>query len=336
MMTIPEIEIACAAAQPPDFSRHPLDVPDAALHGRFYPFGFPIEVRTNSAEILAQFDESFRVFGKRFDTRPIAIDVHVLESDATGCPPTPEHQILMPTLVWVADTANFAVVDYDRIRSQVVVSAAAVRHPLYLRYFFLEAAATCHITSRYTTPVHAGCVTLDGRGVLLMGDSGAGKSTLSFACAQAGWGYVADDASMMLNHQAQRIVIGNCHQVRLRPSATELFPEIRGFEITPRAEGKPSIEFPTANLPHLRLAEAAHVDYIVFLNRNWEGSAQLRPWRRDVARHAMRQVVIGTPELIEVQYETIERLLTAELFELRYTEFDGAIERLRMLVRDGR
>jgi HPr Serine kinase C-terminal domain len=336
MMTIPEIELAYGASQLPDSCRHPLEVPELTLRGRFYLYGFPVDVRTNSEEILAQFDESFRVFTKRFDTRPIAVDVHVIESNADQCPPAPEHQLLMPLLVWVANSANFAVVDFDRIRTQVVVSAAATRHPLYLRYFFLEAAATCHITSRYTTPVHAGAVALNGRGVLLMGDSGAGKSTLSFACARAGWSYVTDDASMMLNHQTQRIVIGNCHQVRFRPSAAELFPEIRGMPITPRAEGKPSIEFPTAELPHLRLAEAAYVDYIVFLNRNWEGPPQLRPWRRDVARHAMRQVVIGPDDLLALQYETIERLLTAELFELRYNDLDAAIERLQTLVQDGR
>jgi hypothetical protein len=336
MMTIQEIEIACAAARPLDFSRHPLEAPEATLRGKFYPYGFPIEVRTNRAEILAAFDESFRVFDKRFDTRPVAIDVHVLPGGETECPPAPDHHMMTPLLVWTANGENLAIVDFDRIRSQVVVSEAALRHPLYLRYFFLEAAATCHITSRYTTPVHAGCVALDGRGVLLMGDSGAGKSTLSFACARAGWSYVGDDGSLMVNHQTQRIVLSNCHQVRFRPETIELFPELHGLEITPRAEGKPSIEFPTASLPHLRLAEAAHVDYIVFINRNWDGPAELTPWRRDVARLAMRQVVIGTPELLAAQYATIERLLTAELFELRYRDLDSAIERLQTLVREGR
>ena len=335
-MTIQEIELACASAQPPGPGRHPIQVPEARLHGRFYPYGFPIDVRTNSEYVLAQFDESFRVFAKRFDMKPVLIDVHVLDSDATDCPATPEHHMMTPLLVWVSNPANVAAVDFDRLRTQIVVSSAAVRHPLYLRYFFLEPAATCHISSRYTTPVHAGCVSLDGRGVLLMGDSGAGKSTLSFACARAGWSYIADDASMMLNHQSQRIVIGNCHQVRFRPTAAELFPEIRGLAITPRAEGKPSIEFPTANLPHLHLAEAAHVDYIVNLNREWEGPPQLLPWRREVARRSMRQAVIGTAELMKLQYATIERLLTAELFELRYTDLASAIERLENLVREGR
>jgi hypothetical protein len=37
-----------------------------------------------------------------------------------------------------------------------------------------------------------------------------------------------------------------------------------------------------------------------------------------------------------VQHRAIERLLTAEVFELRYTDLDWAVDRLRTLVREGR
>ena len=194
-----------------------------------------------------------------------------------------------------------------------MVSAAALRYPLYLQYFFLEPAATSHLSTRYTTPIHAGCVALDGRGMLFCGDSGAGKSTLSWACARAGWGYVSDDATFLLHGKDERIVTGNCHKVRLRLPAAELFPEIAGLEPTPRAEGKPSIEFPTASLPHIRQAEAAQVDFIIFLNRNWGGSPELTPYPREKARSFMRQVLFGTPELLAVQYAAVERLLAAEV-----------------------
>ena len=105
-------------------------------------------------------------------------------------------------------------------------------------------------------------------GVLLCGDSGAGKSTLSYACARSGWTYVTDDCSFLLNSGTKRLVTGNCHQVRFRPSAAEFFPEVRGLEITPRAVGKPSIELPTAPMKHITLAQSAKVDFIVFLNRH--------------------------------------------------------------------
>jgi hypothetical protein len=40
--------------------------------------------------------------------------------------------------------------------------------------------------------------------------------------------------------------------------------------------------------------------------------------------------------LLAVQYRAIERLLTAEVFELRYSDLDWAVDRLRTLVREGR
>jgi stalled ribosome rescue protein Dom34 len=49
----------------------------------------------------------------------------------------------------------------------------------------------------------------------------------------------------------------------------------------------------------------------------------------------MRQVLYGPAELLAVQYRAIERLLVADVFELRYSDLDWAIDRLRKLVREG-
>jgi hypothetical protein len=68
MMTIEEIEAACEASEVLDFSRHFLDAPELSLRRIFYPLGFPAELRTNSAEMLAEFEEKWGIFEKRFDT----------------------------------------------------------------------------------------------------------------------------------------------------------------------------------------------------------------------------------------------------------------------------
>ncbi len=336
MMTVQEIEAACDTLQPPEFTRHPIQLPELNKRAMFYPFGFPAEVRTNSSVILEQYEQLWSMFEKRFDTRTIVAEVHVVESESTECPPAPVYRYLPTALTAVADANNFLIADFSQNRTQMLVSTAALRYPPYLRQFFLECAAGGHFATQYVTPVHAACVVLDGRGVLLCGDSGAGKSSLSYACARAGWGYVSDDASFLLNGGSQRIVIGDCHQVRFRPSAAELFPEIGGLEITPRAEGKPSIVVPTATMAHVTRRESARVDYVVFLNRNSAGPPQLLPWRRDVARHYMRQVLYGWPESLKAQYAAIDRLLAVDVFEMRYRCIDWAVHRLQELVREGR
>ena len=191
MMTIHELEFACAASQPPDVSRYAFDVPDLSLGGTYYPLGFPVKLRTNSAEILRQAHCQWSMFEHRFQGDPIHVDIHVVESSSMECPPTPGCRIMYPFVVSMADQDNFSIVDLSRNRTQVTISKAAERHSSYLGYFFLGAAPLCHIATRYTTPVHAACVAMNGRGVLLCGESGAGKSSLSYACARAGFTYVA-------------------------------------------------------------------------------------------------------------------------------------------------
>jgi hypothetical protein len=335
MLSIEDLETACNSAQRVEPPRHSVEAPDLPFHATFYPFGFPAVVKTNSESVLKQYDELWGRFTRQHDTEPLRAEVQVVDSNTTACPPEPTHRYMQPLMMCVADADNYSMVDLECCQTKIVISRAALRHRLYAQYFILGTVVCC-VTSRHTTPVHAGCVALDGRGVLFCGDSGAGKSTLSYACARAGWTYVSDDGSFLLNGGSKRLVTGDCYKVRFRPSAAELFPEVAGLETTPRAAGKPSIELPTTHMTHITTAQTTRVDFIVFLNRRSTSPPQLVPYRRDVARHFMRQTLYGPEELLAVQYRAIERLLTAEVFELRYTDLDWAVDRLRVLVREGR
>jgi hypothetical protein len=335
MLTIEELESACDAPQPMQLPRHDIEAPELFMQAMFYPLGFPVEVRTNSDQVLEQMREIWGKFERQHDTEPIRCDIELVESASKECPPEPTYRIMVPLVVSMADGNNYTIVDLERCRTNITISRTALRYPLYAQYFLLGAAVCC-VATRHATPVHAGCVALDGRGVLLCGDSGAGKSTLSYACARAGWSYVSDDGSFLLNGGTDRIVTGNCHRVRFRPTAATLFPEIAGLEITPRAAGKPSIELPTASMTHIRTVPTTRVDFIVFLNRKSGGPPQLVPYRKDVARQFMRQALYGSAESLARQYAAIERLLVAEVFELRYSELDWAVDQLRTLARKGR
>ena len=72
-MTIEEIECACDASKPLNFTRHDHEVPELPLLQRFYPFGFPTDMRTNQPEILSQAHDLWSSFEERFDTEPIRV-----------------------------------------------------------------------------------------------------------------------------------------------------------------------------------------------------------------------------------------------------------------------
>lgn len=322
----------CNRAGPPKLM---MESAELSLRAMYFPFGFPAEVRTNSETVLELFRGLWGKFAKQRDTEPIRCEVQLVEGSGTACPAAPVYRLMLPLMISIADADNHCIVDLERSEAKIAISRAALGHPAYAQYFFLGVPACC-IATRYATPVHAACVALNGQGVLLCGDSGAGKSTLAYGCARSGWTYVSDDGAYILDGGVDRQVTGNCHQVRFRPSATKIFPEFEGYETTPRAAGKPSIELATAPMAHIKCAPSTRANFICFLNRGTADSPQIVPFSKDQARRSMRQVLYGTRESLKNQYEAIDQLLTAEVFELRYSDLDWAVDRLQSLAVTGR
>jgi hypothetical protein len=332
-MTTQEIERTCNGSQSVALTTPELRRADLGLGKIFYPLGFPVEVKTNASEVLDILDTLWGRFEQTQNTIPILSEVCVVPGDSIECPPLPVYRLTPSLFISIADRDNYSIVDMERNSAEIWLSRAALRHRRYAGYYFLGSPISS-IATRYTTPIHGGCVALDGRGVLLCGDSGAGKSTLSYACARSGWTYVSDDGSYLLNSSLDRIATGNCHQVRFRPSAADFFPEIEGLRMMPRAAGKPSVEMQTAMIPQLLCAQTAKVDFIVFLNRRAEGRARLASYSKDMARTYLQQGLFGPENSRGPQLETIERLLSAEVFELRYRDLSWAVSRLQQMVRE--
>lgn len=319
-----------------DSARRWDDAPPLTMEGMFFPLGFPLRVRTNSEEVLRLCAAKWGMFTQRTDDRPIEAEIHVIECDSDECPPIPRWHFMGNTLLMAADSQNIGAVDYPWGKTRMVVTSAALKHPHYFDQTFLETVPACQMCTRFATPIHAGCVGLEGRGVLLCGESGAGKTTLAYGCALAGWQFVADDTSYILHSERDRRVVGNYHSVRFRTSAVKLFPELAGAEQTPRMSGKPTIELPTASLD-MCTTEGTYVDYVVFINRWQSDSVDLVHYSKDAARRYMREVLcFGEPETKDIRNAAIERLLSAEVLELRYKHLDSGIQRLERLVREGR
>jgi hypothetical protein len=301
-----------------------------------YPLGFGVEITTNSEEVLAAAAESWSLFSPRQLAPCVQLRVAVMEGSSKACPPGPVVRAHRNLLSLVADAENFATCDLSRGFASVWLSQGAVRHRSYLRYHFIEACAMALLAASRVTPIHAGCIERHRCGVLLCGDSGAGKSSLAFACARGGWTYIADDATYLINGGKNRLVAGNPHQIRFRPSAVELFPELAGMRITPRAAGKPSIELPTTKVPNIQTAGECQVDQIIFLNRKDHTAPGLVPYPQNLAMRWFSQAILNSGGIPDVQTASIAELLTLPIHELRYRDLNWAVRRLDTLALEGK
>ncbi len=324
-----------ARSEPVEFSDPTLSQAELYFQQVFYPLGFPVLVSTNSQLVLDAAVESWGRFRKLFDTELVRLQIGVTEGGASYCPPTPVVRVREHLCTSIADGENFAISDYDQGFSLVWVNRATLEYLSYFRYFFLEFAAMGQIANRSAWGIHAACVELDGTGVLLCGDSGSGKSTLSYSCALAGWTFVTDDGSYLVDGRDDRLIVGNCSHVRFRPASEKLFPELSGREVMRRAEvGKPSIEFPIASAQQFMTSTTSRIRQIVFINRNTQ-LHELVPFPPEVAKMYMLQYASCLPETRNRQAMMFDHLLVSGVYELRYTDLDWAVRRLTQLVRQG-
>lgn len=336
LLTVAQLKTSWMWSEPAEFGDPILAHTRLDLHAMFYPLGFPVSVMTNCEGVLDAAREGWGCFQCRFDRPPVRLKVAVTEDSSQVCPPTPVCRMRDHIVTNFADSGNFAVTDLSNLFSSIWATEAAVRNRDYFRYFFLESTAMGCIGSAHATAIHAGCVALDDAAILLCGDSGAGKTTLSYACARAGWTYVTDDGSYLVHGEADRLVTGNCHQARFRPSAEALFPQLRGRDVMRRAGvGKPSIELPIEPSDTIPTSATASVRYIVFLDRNAH-KEELTPFPRAVGRMYLWQTVRCMPYESSRHLKAIDALLEVEVYELRYNSLDWAVDRLQRLVREGR
>jgi hypothetical protein len=306
------------------------------LQAVYYPFGFPVEIATNAPEVLTGAHESWGQFRRVFLEAPLQVRIGVLDRGSNDCPPVPTFLGQRNLVSLICDAHNFAVCDLRLGFAFCWLTPAAARNRAYLRYHFLEGIASLLLESLYLTSAHAGCVSLVGKGVLLCGESGAGKSSLSFACARKGWTFTSDDSSCVVRKRKDPVVVGNPYQIRFRESAIELFPELEQQRITPRVNGEMAIELATASLPDIATATECPVHYIVFLKRGDSSPTELSRFPRPKAfQFFERTVCFGERHIRDDQYTALRNLLTAEVFELRYSDLDSAVSRLETLVRDG-
>ena len=150
---------------------------------------------------------------------------------------------------------------------------------------------------------------------------------------RAGWTYTSDDTCYLINDSESPRVIGHSHRVRFRPEAKTLFPELEDQNVTPRMEGKPSIEVRISELPdlHIRTAPEVKVHSIVYLNRYPASMVRLERLPAGTATLRTRQELFSAGEIRE-KHETILQILSdVPTYELHYSDLHDAMRKLDLL-----
>lgn len=352
-MTTAESGIHTVSETTPDWPRDPLHYFDEfPFRDKHFPSGLPLEISTNSKDVLAAARQSWGSFPKLFEAEPIHIRLGVSANGRTELPQAPALWGQRGLITIIADAENFGVCDVTSGFSFGWITPATVADSAFFRYHFLELMAGLLLAPMHFGVVHSACVALDGHGVLLCGHSKAGKSTLSFACAQRGWTFVSDDAVQTVRKNPSRRVIGNPTYLRLRPDALALFPQLENRAVVLRQNGEFGFEIPTDELPELVTAFICEIDHIVFLNRGAGGKARIAPFPKDRARRWMEDILeltftcnsyltgnrtemfLADPKAREEQKTSLDALLAGSVHELSYSDLDSAVDCLESLVRN--
>jgi len=305
------------------------------LRARFYPLGFPLDLETNSVDVIEAASKRWGLFTQAFDQTPVRLSLGVAPGDGGELPPRSKVVSREHLMSIVATPENFVVMDFNQGYAFGWVTAdVAANHPV-LGYRFLSAPVLTMVAQRALASLHCALVSRNGCGVAFFGESSAGKSTLAYACARAGWTFLSDDGTHLLRNRSDRYAIGDPHSMRFREDARRLFPELADRLVVTRPNGKIGIDVLTRELP-IKTAAGCSIEHIVFLNRNETGAPRLRRYSKDDAMAWCEQYVsFGTAEVRAAQVKCYQRLWGAGMWELHYSDFDGAIARLEQLVDSG-
>ena len=303
------------------------------LRGMFYPLGYPVEIKTNDAAVLEGACDSFGHIRSSRSSAILQVRIGVTDQGGPDCPPEPTRREYNHLFSLVADVNNQALLDLSTYTNFTWLTRAVAHNKIYLRYNFLEKVVYLLLGASMVTDLHAACVGKKGKGILLCGDSGAGKSTLAYACARAGWTYTSDDTSYLINESAPPRVIGHAHRARFRPSAKSLFPELAHHPLTPRLEGKPSIEVPISELPVSSTASEAMIHSIVYLHRCPSAKTNLVRLPKGTATQRACHELYSAGDVRAKHESILEVLSNIPTYELQYYDLNEGEQALDLLVR---
>jgi hypothetical protein len=301
---------------------------DLSIRRTYYPYGFRVNLASNSADIHHAAAEAWSSYREMYPDPALTLRICVQPGEELSPQPVYRSQGHLYTIV--ASQHNYACVDLDAGYGYAWVTRVTAADHAWFRWFYLDGMTGCALAQRHSVPMHAACIARRGAGVLLFGPSGMGKSTLSYACARAGWTFISDDCTSLSQNSNGREVIGRPHQARFREDAPRLFPEINGYSMRARPTGKLSIEVPMDALKAISTATRCEIETLIFLERG--ASTGLSPLCHE---EALERMLANSgsygPATFARHERALRRLLEAPAYRLGYATLPEALDALETL-----
>jgi len=178
------------------------------------------------------------------------------------------------------DASNFVVLSPRERTALVVVSPSMMRYPYHIRYELIEFAVFA-LAARVQRLVslHAACVGIGGRGVLLMGPSGAGKTTVALQCLLAGFEFLSEDSVFVAPRTMRATGIANFLHTRADSlrwlGRSHEAAAIRKSPVIRRRSGTRKYEIDLRREPFKLAKSPLEIVSIVFLSSQKAGTNRL-------------------------------------------------------------
>jgi hypothetical protein len=183
-------------------------------------------------------------------------------------------------LAGATDSSNFVILSPRERAALVVVSPSMLRYPYHLRYELIEFAVfTLAARVQRLVPLHAACVGIGGKGILLMGPSGAGKSTVALHCLLDGFEFLSEDSVFVAPRNMRATGVANflhtradsLHWLGRSPEAAA----IRESPVIRRRSGMRKFEIDLRRDPFKIAQRPLRIVNVVFLSSQKAGKGRL-------------------------------------------------------------
>jgi hypothetical protein len=187
----------------------------------FRPMGLALQVSTNSSKLAAAVCEAYGAFGAG-DARADADLRFDFTLSADGSIDLPEYRMSAHRAELRMCEKIILTVEPERGAARGCFPEEFVNDQSFFRLHALHFALSAALPARGFLGVHAACIVIDGRAVLLRGPHQEGKSVLAYAAASRGFRVVAGSTVWIAPDDKEWW--GIPRWIYLRSSARELFP----------------------------------------------------------------------------------------------------------------